>query len=151
MPFIRVTTPAGLLNDDEREEIAEVLTVEIMRIETGGLDTPEYRAISTLVFEEIATGSWASGGRIITEPAVLVEVRVPAGAVDEHRRERIAQAASRVLRNASAALSQANEITRIWSHVIEITEGNWGAGGRAVGFSDIRRIAAGRLPGGMAS
>jgi phenylpyruvate tautomerase PptA (4-oxalocrotonate tautomerase family) len=144
LPFIRVTTPADLLSNDERAAIAERLTVEIMKIETGGRDTPGFRAISALVFDEIPAGRWSIGGKIAAdEAAALIEIRVPSGALVEDRRQRMAAAAHNVLISANAKLAAADGVRRIWTHMIEIAEGNWGAGGQIVSLPDVRLVAAG--------
>lgn len=145
MPYIRVTTPHGMLSPAEKQAIAEGLTLAIMKIETGGLDTPHFRALSALAFDDVAAGSWFVGGALWDgSPAALVEIRVPEGAVDDARREAMAQAVQDVLRTHSAALARADN-PLLWTHLIEIRDGNWGAHGRMVRLDEIRRIASGQV------
>ena len=143
MPFIRVTTPAHLLSDDQRSRVADRLTVAIMKIETGGHDTPGFRAISALVFDDVPTQRWAIGGVLGDEPAAVVEIRVPQGALDDDRRRQMAEVSYEVLSEASPELAGVDGVRRIWTHLVEIAEGNWGAGGRIARLDDIRQVATG--------
>jgi Uncharacterized protein, 4-oxalocrotonate tautomerase homolog len=144
MPFIRITTLQGLLSPAEKQSIAEGLTLAIMKIETGGLDTPQFRAISALAFEEIASGSWFVGGQPADgDAAALVEIRVPEGAVDDARREAMAKAVEDVLSANSEAFRKAHGQRILWTHILEIKDGNWGARGRIVKLDEIKRIAGG--------
>lgn len=142
MPFIRITTLQGLLTAAEKRSIAEGLTLAIMKIETGGLDTPQFRAISALAFEEIASGNWFVGGQPAEDdPAALVEIRVPEGAVDDARREAMAKAVENVLAANSEAFRKTDGQRILWTHLLEIKDGNWGARGRMVKLEEIKRIA----------
>ncbi|MCH6202850.1 hypothetical protein L3V16_03255 [Brucella ciceri] len=144
MPFIRITTLQGLLTAAEKQSIAEGLTLAIMKIETGGLDTPQFRAISALAFEEIASGNWFVGGQPAEDdPAALVEIRVPEGAVDDARREAMAKAVENVLSANSEAFGKTDGHRILWTHLLEIKDGNWGARGRMVKLEEIKRIAGG--------
>lgn len=144
MPFIRITTLHGLLSPAEKQSIAEGLTLAIMKIETGGLDTPQFRAISALAFEEIASGNWFVGGHAAEgDPAALVEIRVPEGAVDDARREAMAKAVEDVFSANSEAFRKAQGHRILWTHLVEIKDGNWGARGRMVRLEEIKRIAGG--------
>ena len=142
MPFIRVTTPADLFTAEQRKQVADRLTVEIMKIETGGHDTPGFRAISALVFDDIAPQRWSIGGVLGEEPAAVVEIRVPQGALDDDRRRQMAEASYRVLAEANPELAAVDGVRRVWTHMVEIADGNWGAGGRIVRLDDVRRVAA---------
>ena len=143
MPFIRVTAPSSLFDEKQRREIAEKLTVAIMKVETGGLDTPGFRAISALVFENIAPNEWSIGGTLGDEPAALVEIRVPEGALDESRRKQMAALSYQILREISTRLASVDGVRRVWTHMIEIADGNWGAGGRVMTLPDVRQVAQG--------
>ncbi|HEY3622680.1 MAG TPA: hypothetical protein VGL12_09875 [Roseiarcus sp.] len=57
-----------------------------MKVETGGHDTPGFRAISALLLDEIPAGAWSVGGRFDARPSAIVEIRVPEGALDDERR-----------------------------------------------------------------
>lgn len=143
MPYIRVSTPAGLLSDDQRADLAERLTLAIMKIETGGHDTPGFRSISALVFDEIAGGCWAIGGRLQDMPAAaVVDIRVPHGALDQDRRQAMTEASYRTLCEVSPQLAAADGVRRIWTHLFELDEGSWGAGDRIVDLNDVRSIAS---------
>ena len=144
MPFIRITTLHGLLSPVEKQSIAEGLTLAVMRIETGGLDTPQFRAISALAFEEILPGNWFVGG-VPSEgdAAALVEIRVPEGAVDDARREAMARAVEDVVSSNSEAFRKTDGNRILWTHILEIKDGNWGAHGRIVKLDEIKIIAGG--------
>jgi phenylpyruvate tautomerase PptA (4-oxalocrotonate tautomerase family) len=141
MPFIRVTVPGSMLDEAQRAEIAERLTVEIMKIETGGHDTPGVRAISALILEEMPPGSWAIGGILDAGPAAVVEIRVPEGALNERRRASMVEASHEVLTKVSPQLASVDGVRRIWTHLVEVRDGHWGAGDRIVHLADVQRIA----------
>lgn len=142
MPFIRITTLHGLLSAAEKQSIAEGLTLAVMKIETGGLDTPQFRALSALAFEEIPAGNWFAGGMPAEgDAAALVEIRVPDGAVDDLKREAMAKAVEEVMTANSEAFGRTGGSRILWTHLLEIRDGNWGARGRMVRLDEIKRIA----------
>ncbi|TAI63782.1 hypothetical protein CWO89_22370 [Bradyrhizobium sp. Leo170] len=141
MPLIKVTLPAGLLDDEQKAAVAERLTVEVMKVETGGHDTPGFRAISALLLDEIPAGAWSVGGRFDAGPSAIVEIRVPEGALDDERRATMAAVSYNVLTAISPALAAVDGVRRIWTHLVEIGDGNWGAGGRIVRLPDVQQIA----------
>lgn len=147
MPFIRITTLQGLLSTAEKRSIAEGLTLAVMKIETGGLDTLQFRAVSALAFEELPSGNWFVGGVPAEgDAAALVEIRVPEGAVDDAKREAMARAVEGVLSANSEAFGKTKGYRILWTHLLEIKDGNWGARGRMVRLDEIRAIAAGAPP-----
>ncbi len=147
MPFIRITTLQGLLSSAEKLSIAEGLTLAIMKIETGGLDTPQFRAVSALAFEEIPASNWFVGGApAVGDAAAVVEIRVPEGAVDDAKREAMAKAVDNVLSANSEAFGKGDGHRILWTHLLEIKDGNWGARGRMVKLEEIKRIAGGAAP-----
>lgn len=139
MPFIRITVPDNVLDDQERTVIAERMTIEIMKIETDGHDTPGFRAISALVFDLVPPRQWAIGGVAGAGAAAVVEIRVPEGALTPDRRKEMIEASYRVLTSASPALAAVDGVRRVWTHVFEVVD--WGAGGHVITIDALRRIA----------
>jgi len=140
MPFIRVSVPTGVLNDNQKAALAEKLTVEIMKIETDGYDTPGFRAISALVLDEVPTGAWFIGGDSEAGPAAVVEIRVPQGALSTERRKAMVEASYRVLTAVSPELAAVDGVRRIWTHTFEVVD--WGAGGRVMTLDTVRTVAS---------
>jgi phenylpyruvate tautomerase PptA (4-oxalocrotonate tautomerase family) len=140
MPFIIVHVTKGAIPADARAQTAEALTSAIMKVETGGHDKPSFRAISALVLNEVEATAWAVGGAFDQGASAVVEIRVPEGAVDDEKRAAMARESYACLAASSPALRDADGTRRVWSHIIEIKEGNWGAGGRTVRLSDIAAI-----------
>lgn len=140
MPMIRVTLPSGLLTQAQRETLAENMSAAIMQVETGGEDTPGFRAITALILDEIPPAAWAVGGRFDSGPSAIVEVRVPKGALNSERRKAMVAASYKVLIDTCPALAEADGVRRIWAHLIEIED--WGAGGRIVSLADVVQVAS---------
>lgn len=139
MPFIRVSIPDNVLSEHERAVIAEQMTVEIMKIETGGHDTPGFRVISALVFDLVPPQQWAVGGVPGAGAAAVVEIRVPEGALTPERRKAMIEASYRVLTEASPVLAVIDGIRRVWTHIFEVVD--WGAGGHVITLDTLQKIA----------
>lgn len=139
MPFIRIMVPDGILDEQQRCAIAEQMTVEVMKAETGGKDTPSFRAISALAFDVVKPSEWFIGGKMCEGAAAIVEIRVPAGAVDDDKRRAMVEASYRVLTANCAALAAVDGVRRIWTHIFEVVD--WGAGGTVVTLESLAMIA----------
>jgi phenylpyruvate tautomerase PptA (4-oxalocrotonate tautomerase family) len=142
MPFVEVFVPKGTLPEAQRKVITEELVAEVMQAE-GAPDTPSARSISWLVFHE-AEG-WSVGGAPVGpgDPArFVVRVSVPAGSLDDAKRQDMVERITRVLAKEDPDPDRLTTEPVAWVHITEIAEGNWGAAGRVVRFADIAQYVA---------
>ena len=138
MPFVEVFTPQGAVPADIRAEISESLVAEVMQAEGAPPESESARSISWLLWHEIPEW-WVGGARVdASEPArYVVRVGVPAGSLDDWKREDIVRRTNAVLAKADPDPARFEREPIAWVHVDEIKEGNWGALGRVVRFPDI--------------
>lgn len=156
MPIIRVTCPENALTAEQKAQLAPLLTDGVMGQEVDPV-TDAGRDITSLMFNEIADYHCFIGGRPVDKPKHpgdtfwLVEIMVAAGFFDQARREAV-QAAIRkafltvlsddgsVIEHDGVRVSPAYFV-RLYTLLIEIPEGNWGAGGRTVSAVEIAELA----------
>lgn len=145
MPMIQVHYPEGGVTPAQREAITDRLTQVLLQIE-GGADTPQGRSIAWVQWFERPAGQWAIGGRTDTTHEapggkLLLVVTVPEGSLSRERKRQIhRQVHNEVLQAlgvpADAPLAGATH----WIIINEVTDGNWGAGGRTIGVLSIAKL-----------
>jgi phenylpyruvate tautomerase PptA (4-oxalocrotonate tautomerase family) len=130
----------------ERNKIAQKLVHEIMRAE-GAPDTPAARSISWLLVHEvdewwIGREPWEDG----MSPRWVVRVGVPAGSLNDAKRQDVVERVTQVLSEAELMPDLLKHEPVAWIHIDEIPDGNWGAMGRVVRLPDIVSfVAKGRI------
>jgi phenylpyruvate tautomerase PptA (4-oxalocrotonate tautomerase family) len=156
MPIIRVTCPEKALTAEQKAQLAPLLTDGVMGQEIDPV-TDAGRDITALVFNEIADHNCFIGGRPLDKPKHpgdtfwLVEIMVAAGFFDQARREAVQAAIKKafltvlgddgsVIEHDGVRVSPAYFV-RLYTLIIEIPEGNWGAGGRTVSAVEIGKLA----------
>src|SRR5260370_11979632 len=157
MPVIRVTCPENALTAEQKAQLAPLLTDGVMGQEIDPV-TDAGRDITSLMFNEIAAHNCFIGGRPLDKPKHpgdtfwLVEIMVAAGFFDQARREAV-QAAMRkafvtvlgddgsVIEHDGVRVSPAYFV-RLYTLIIEIPEGNWGAGGHTLSAGQIGKVTA---------
>ena len=150
MPFVEVFSPKGAVSEDQRNRISERLVREVMEAE-GAPDNEIARSISWLAWHEPVI--WSIGGRDVGdgEPGrYVVRVTVPAGSLTDEKRAEIVRRVTQVLSDADHDPGRLFALP-ISSFVLlnEVPEGNWGAVGQVVGFSDIASFILTGTPGQM--
>jgi phenylpyruvate tautomerase PptA (4-oxalocrotonate tautomerase family) len=131
---------------DRRQRLGQRLVHEVMRAE-GAPDTPEARSISWLLVHDIdewwiGDAPWSSAGGT----RYVVRVGVPAGSLDDAKRQDMIERVTRVLADTEDDPERLRREPVAWIHIDEIPEGNWGALGRVVRFADIASfVVQGRL------
>ncbi|MEU0568774.1 hypothetical protein ABZ297_25810 [Nonomuraea sp. NPDC005983] len=116
---------------------------EVMLAE-GAPDSPEAREISWLVVNE--PDAWYVGGRQVLDeepPRYVVRVSVPAGSLDDDKRADMITRITRVLSQAEDDPERLYDRPVAWVHVVEISDGNWGAAGRVFRLPDIVSFVTG--------
>ncbi|TMR96461.1 tautomerase family protein [Nonomuraea basaltis] len=144
MPFVEVFAPRGALREEQRTRLSEELVAEVMQVE-GAPDTAAARSISWLVFHDVE--AWSVGGLAVAadEPArYLVRVSVPAGSLDDGKRDEMMRRVTAVLAKADDDPDRLYTEPSAWVHIVEIPDGNWGAFGRVVRLPDIVNFVLGQ-------
>jgi phenylpyruvate tautomerase PptA (4-oxalocrotonate tautomerase family) len=156
MPLIRVSCPENALTAEQKAQLAPLLTDGVMGQEVDPV-TDAGRDITALVFNEIADHNCFIGGRSVDKPKHpgdtfwIVEIMVAAGFFDQARRDAVQDAIRKsfvtVLGDDGSAIEHDGVrispayFVRLYSLIVEIPEGSWGAGGRAVSAVEIAKLA----------
>ena len=138
MPMIELTIPAGSIDAEGREALADELAGTLLQWE-GAPDTDFFRANTWIYVNEVTEEGLLVGGRQDGEGRFKVEVTTPQGALSQRRRDGL-------VADVHAAVSRAAGITeeegyRVWVLCREIDEGSWGAGGGVVMFEQLKAAA----------
>jgi phenylpyruvate tautomerase PptA (4-oxalocrotonate tautomerase family) len=124
---------AGSLDRTAKEAMARRLTDVLIDME-GGANTRAGRAFAWILFTEIPEGDWWVGGHadntFVSPPgAFLVNVVVPEGYMNAAHKSDVTQVMS--------GSSQAGVAASVLVVIDEVTEGNWGAGGKTISLDSI--------------
>ena len=140
MPIMNVRYAAGCLDKAAKAALAERLTDVLITME-GGANTRKGRAFAWVLFTAMAEDDFCVGGRTDNEFVAapgrfLVHVTIPEGYMNApHKSEVHALVTSAVL---EATNSQGRATGDSVLVVIdEVTEGNWGAGGKTISLDNI--------------
>lgn len=138
MPQIELTVPAGVIPEEAAATLQQDLARTLLTWE-GAPDTAFFRSLAWAYLHDIPAGAQITAGD--TEPRLRVDVRVPAGALDDDRKAGlVAEVTELVLAAAGLGPDQA---LRVWVLVHEQADGTWGAGGRIVRHADLVALAKG--------
>lgn len=138
MPKISLTVPTGALSTEGRATIQGDLARTLLKWE-GAPDNEFFRAQAWAYLHELPDGAQATAED--AEPRFLVDVTVPAGALDDKRKTGLVEeATSHVL--AAAGLG-ADQALRVWVLINEQADGTWGAGGQIFRYADLVALAKG--------
>ena len=134
MPMIDFTYPAGSIEPDARAELLDELATKLLRAERAP-DTEFFRSITWVYAHEVDPDDLAVGGRPGAEPRFRVQVTVPDGALSDRRKGELIEASTKAVLDA-AGLDESEGI-RVWTLIREVPDGNWGAAGQQVRFSQL--------------
>jgi phenylpyruvate tautomerase PptA (4-oxalocrotonate tautomerase family) len=132
---------AGSLDRTVKETLARRLTDVLIGME-GGANTRAGRAFAWVLFTEIPAGDWWVGGHadnaFISPPgAFLVNVTVPEGYMNAAHKSEVHAAVTSAITQVMSGSSQAGVAASVLVVIDEVTEGNWGAGGRTISLDSI--------------
>jgi phenylpyruvate tautomerase PptA (4-oxalocrotonate tautomerase family) len=136
--MIELTVPAGALSPDARDALLEELAGKLLARE-GAPDTAFFRSITWVYVNEIDPATLAIGGRPGGEPRFRVQVTVPEGALSESRKAGLVADVDAAIKR-HAGLSDEDGL-RIWTLIRDVPEGNWGAAGQVVRYSQLVEFA----------
>jgi len=146
MPMIELTLPQGALNKTAQDALMERLTFTLLRWEGAPEDSDAAKSVSWGFVDERPTATLYQGGRPQPpQPLYRITITLPAGALDDERKSGlVAEATKHVLEADGAGADDADAAMRVWVIIREVTDGNWGAGGRIFRLRDIARFVMGR-------
>lgn len=139
MPLIDLTYPAGTFTPDARTSLVDALTTVLLRAERAP-DTAFFRKIAWVHVHELPAGCVLAAGAPVSEPTFRVQVTIPEGALSGRRKQELVAEATREVCEA-AGIDPANSL-RVWVLISEVPDGNWGAGGNVVTFTQLAGYAA---------
>jgi phenylpyruvate tautomerase PptA (4-oxalocrotonate tautomerase family) len=139
MPMIEVTYPKGAIAPDARQELLDELATKLLAAEKAP-DTEFFRSITWVYANEIDPEALAVGGRPGGEPRYRVNITVPEGALSDRRKGILVDSVHQAI-TAAAGLGEDDGL-RVWTLISEVPEGNWGAAGQQVRFSQLVEYAA---------
>jgi 4-oxalocrotonate tautomerase family enzyme len=139
MPLIDLTYPAGTFTPEARTALVDELTTVLLRAERAP-DTEFFRSIAWVHVHELPEGCVLAAGQPVSEPTFRVQVTIPEGALSDRRKQELVSEATRAVSEA-AGLTEPDAL-RVWVLINEVPDGNWGAGGQVVRFSDLVGYAA---------
>jgi phenylpyruvate tautomerase PptA (4-oxalocrotonate tautomerase family) len=138
MPRIDVTFTAGAIAADAQRELAPRIAEAMLRWE-GAPDAPFFREIAWVHLHELDEGGAYTADGPAERSQFIVDVMVPAGALNERRRAGLIDEFTSLVREA-AGLGD-DDLLRVWVIVHEVPDGFWGAGGQIVRFEQLARAA----------
>jgi phenylpyruvate tautomerase PptA (4-oxalocrotonate tautomerase family) len=136
--MIEFTYPRGAIASEARAELLDQLATRLLRAERAP-DTEFFRSITWVYANEIDPGDLAVGGRPGGEPRFRVQVTVPEGALSDRRKGELVEGTTEAVLEA-AGLDESEGI-RVWTLIREVPDGNWGAAGQQVRFSQLVEAA----------
>jgi len=141
-----VRYPAGSLEGPTGETLAQRLTEVLISME-GGANTRAGRAFARVLFTEVKAGNWWVGGyadnTLIAPPgAFLVHVTVPEDYMNAAHKSEVHLAVNGAITQAMRASPQPDTGASVLVVIDEVTEGNWGAGGRTISLDSIAESVA---------
>ena len=141
MPFVRVTYQAGAITAEQKAELAEAITHNLLVMEAGA-DTPEGRSVAYVFFEEVnATSDWFVGGKLDvdapTNGRFLFDVVIPEAAANQDSKATFHAAINDSVARIFGVDGTFPNRVGDWVMIREIGNGSWGVGGQTVGVRDI--------------
>ena len=138
MPKIQLTVPTGALTEQGRQSIQGHLARTLLKWE-GAPEHEFFRAQSWAFLNELPAGAVITAED--SEPRFLVEVTVPAGALDDQRMAWLVEEVTGIV--LAAAELGPDQALRVWVLIHEQADGTWGAGGQIFRYADLVALARG--------
>jgi phenylpyruvate tautomerase PptA (4-oxalocrotonate tautomerase family) len=144
--MIDLTLPKGALSEEAKAKLLKRLTTTVAKWE-GVAEDP--RALQTIwaFLDERDTGAMTVGGEPIDAPRYRVRVTLAAGALDDQRKAGLVAEATQAVLEAEGAADEPINSMRVWCHIHELPDGNWGAVGRIWRLRDIAELVGVDFPG----
>jgi phenylpyruvate tautomerase PptA (4-oxalocrotonate tautomerase family) len=141
MPIIQLYHPQGSLDQQQKAQLAQKLTEVLITME-GGAGTTAGRAFATVLMTEVSADSWFVGGHLdatflAKAGKFLVYVTIPEGYMNAAHKYEVQVAVNAAILQATGHRADPAAGANILVIINEVTEGNWGAGGKTIGLGTI--------------
>jgi phenylpyruvate tautomerase PptA (4-oxalocrotonate tautomerase family) len=137
MPKLELTIPADSLSEEARDQLARDLGAALLRWE-GAPDTGFFRSITWAHVHALPASSMQTPDGV-ADPHAVIEISVPDGALSERRKAGLVEETTKLVLDATGWDPEAS--WRVWTLIRDVPEGNWGAGGQIVRYSQLRKAA----------
>jgi phenylpyruvate tautomerase PptA (4-oxalocrotonate tautomerase family) len=137
MPRLDITVPADTLSDEGKQELLRDLGATLLRAE-GAPNTQFFRSITWAHLHELPAEAIQTPDGV-AEPHAIIDVSVPEGALNDERKGRLVEEATKLVLDATGWGEDAG--VRVWTLIRDVPEGNWGAAGQIVHFEQLRAAA----------
>jgi phenylpyruvate tautomerase PptA (4-oxalocrotonate tautomerase family) len=137
MPRLDLTVPADTLSDEGKQELLRDLGAALLRAE-GAPNTQFFRSITWAHLHELPAEAIQTPDGV-AEPHAIIDVSVPEGALNDERKGRLVEEATKLVLDATGWGENAG--VRVWTLIRDVPEGNWGAAGQIVHFEQLRAAA----------
>ncbi len=143
MTTIRISTAGEPLTSEQKAHLADRVTEAFAQVEVGN-DSPRIRKGFLVQFESLAEDDlWLGADQAtVLSPSnrvALVTVRVMAGPWNAAMKADLFERIEKILREV-AVMPKGADGSDIWMTFLEVPEGGWGLGGRAVSISAIAPV-----------
>lgn len=138
--MIDLTFPQGAMGEEAKRMLVAQLARTVARWE-GMSDDPQVASAIWTFVDERPAGAINIAGEPAAEPRYRVQVTVAEGSLDEQRKEGLVADITRQVLDAEGSPNEPAHATRVWCHLHELSEGNWGAVGRIWRLRDIAEFA----------
>jgi phenylpyruvate tautomerase PptA (4-oxalocrotonate tautomerase family) len=140
VPNIIVKVPEGVFDHAARSTLARAIHASAKAIEGWG-DEPRQEALTWVLIEEIASGSFVVGGadQISRVIPVIVFFYPPAGAIDREGRARAVSLVHQAVNSAKQASDARPVMTSVM--ISDVPDGTWGANGKIWHLDDFAKAA----------
>jgi len=141
MPIVQLQYPQGSLDPERKARLAGRLTDVMLDME-GGARTEGGIAFATVLFSEVPQGDWWTGGRAderyVHPPGrFLARVSIPEGYMNQQHKSEVHAAVTAAILDCVGGAPDPKRGASVQIVLEEITEGNWGAGGRTISLASI--------------
>ena len=145
MPMIDLTFVRGSLDDDALGRLADELVTALLRAERAP-DTPFLRDNTLVYLHPMEASELLVGGRGPGAARFRVDLTVFEGALDQHRKERLAADVHGAVCAAAGIEPQGPRAFHVWTLIHEIPEGNWAGGGKVIYHQQVKGLVAEDMP-----
>jgi phenylpyruvate tautomerase PptA (4-oxalocrotonate tautomerase family) len=141
MPIIQLYHPEEALDADQKTALAGKLTDVLLMME-GNARTPGGQAFAYVMFTALGHDDWWIGGRTdathVHAPGKFVaRVSVPEGYMSQLHKSEVHRQVNDAIVGVVGDPSDPNSGQSILVVIEEITEGNWGCGGKTISLASI--------------
>lgn len=140
MPIMDIRFPAGGLDRAAKASLAQRLTDVLIKME-GGSNTQKGRAFAWVLFTEMAEEDFWVGGRtddefVAAPGGFLVHVTIPEGYMNAYHKSEVHAWVTSAILDVTSDRDHASGDS-VLVVIDEVTEGNWGAGGKTISLASI--------------